>query len=59
MQIQNPFELIIDRLNVIQARVGDIDTIVRSGNIPPLRKQDKKKKTKASTEKKEKEVANG
>jgi len=39
MQLQNPFEMILDRLNAIQTKVGDIDTIVRSGNIPPLRKE--------------------
>jgi hypothetical protein len=39
MQLQNPFEMILERLNAIQNKVGDIDTIVRSGNIPPIRKE--------------------
>ncbi len=45
MPVQNPFEIIINQLNAIQNKVGDIDTIVRSGNLPPIRREKKVPKT--------------
>jgi hypothetical protein len=44
MHLQNPFEILLDRLEAIQTKIGDIDTIVRSGNVPPIRRIKKKSK---------------
>jgi hypothetical protein len=59
MPVQNPFEIIIDQLNAIQTKVGDIDTIVRSGNLPPIRKERKSPKNLNANRVKEKESKGG